>query len=246
VNKKINMIVISLLVLFLSCSLCSNAKETTETDTKGIISVTGTASESLSPDKATIVLTIETTDKTAQNAVINNSKKAEKVVCSLKQILKPEIGESIKTSSYTLHPVYEYIENKRRNELTGYTASNQLTITTKQIKNIGSIIDKAVLDGANRIQSINFEVDKSESYCKKLLAKASVDAKDQANSIAQALGVKIVGIKQVSTNCNSEQPYPRMYAKGLMMESAAADSTTPIESGEIKLNTTVTVDFFVN
>lgn len=243
-NKLISYLIA--LTLLISCPLYSTAKETNDTETKGIITVTGTASESISPDKATIILSIETTDKTAQNAVINNSKKADKVVCSLKDILKSDQGETIKTSSYTLYPVYEYIENKRRNELTGYTASNQLTITTKQIKNIGTIIDKAVSDGANRVQSINFEVDKSESYCKKLLAKASADAKDQATTIAQALGVKIIGIKQVTTNCNSDQPYPRIFAKGLMMETAAAAPSTPIEAGEIKLNSSVTVEFFAN
>lgn len=243
-NKISNLIIA--LILILSCSNCSWSKDVNDPETKGIISVTGIASESISPDKATIILSIETTDKTAQNAVINNSKKAEKVVCSLKDILKPDQGETIKTSSYTLHPVYEYIENKRKNELTGYTASNQLTITTKQIKNTGTIIDKAVSDGANRIQSINFELDKSETYCKKLLAKASIDAKEQATTIAQSLGVKIVGIKHVSTSCNSDQQYPRIYAKGLMMEAASAAPTTPVEAGEIKLNTTVTVDFFVN
>ena len=74
----------------------------------------------------------------------------------------------------------------------------------------------------------------------------SANAKEQANTIAQALGVKITGIKQATGSCGSEQSYPKMYGVGRAMVMESAAPSTPIESGEIKVNATVSVDFYVN
>jgi uncharacterized protein YggE len=107
-------------------------------------------------------------------------------------------------------------------------------------------LDNAVASGANQVQSISFQLKENNEFCGNLLKKASNNAKEQASAIAQALGVKLSGIKQANGSCGSEQHYPRMYStsKALMAESFAP--TTPIESGEIKLNATVSVDFYVN
>jgi len=243
--KKVGIVLISLVTLLLINTLSLKAAEPAKVDTRGTISVTGTAFENFSPDTAVIVLSIMTTAKNAQDAAVNNSKKADKVVSQLKQLIKPELGDTIKTSSYTLQPVYEYDNSKGKSILSGYSATNQLTVTTKQIKCVGNLTDYAIASGANQIQSINFEITNNREYCKKLLAKATDNAKEQASVIAQTLGVKISGIKQASGSCGSEHPYTRMYGAKAMFAEAAAPST-PIESGEVKLNATVSVDFYVN
>jgi len=243
--SKFFVLLVSISVLLLTNPLSIKAEEFTKTDTRGIISVTGTASENLSPDTAVIVLSVETIAKTAQDAAVNNSRKADKVVSQMKQLIKPDLGDTIKTSSYRLQPVYEYDNSRKKNVLTGYSASNQLTITTAQIKCVGDILDNAVSSGANQVQSINFQLKKND-YCKRLLMKASENAKEQASVIAQSLGVKISGIKQANGSCGTEQTYPRMYssAKAIFDESAAP--STPVEAGEIKVNSTVSVDFYAN
>ncbi|MDD3013182.1 MAG: SIMPL domain-containing protein [Candidatus Gastranaerophilales bacterium] len=243
--KKSFILLTLLFTLLLINPLNIKAEELTKPDTKGVITVTGMASENFPPDTAIIILAIETIAKNARDAAINNSRKTDKVIGTMKQLIKPEIGDTIKTSSFILQPVYEYDNAKKRNILTGYSSSNQLTITTKQIKNVGIFLDSAIANGANQIKSLNFQLKKNDEYCKRLLAKATDNAKEQASIIAQTLGVKISGIKQVRGSCGSEQSYPRMYAtKSLFTESS--EPSTPIESGEIKINATVNADFYVN
>jgi len=244
--KKISILFVLLFVLSVMYSGNLQAQETTKPNTKGVISVSGAASENLPSDTAVIVLSVNTTAKNAQEAVINNSKKADKVVQQMKQLIKPAQGESVKTSSYTLQPLYEYDNAKRKNIITGYTASNQLTVTTKQINNVGDFIDKAITNGANQVQNISFRLDNNDECCKKLLIKATNNAKSQASIVAQTLGVKISGIKQVNASCGSEQHYPRVYGLGMAKVAVAETNvTTPIEPGEIKFNSNVNIDFFV-
>lgn len=244
--KKIHILVLALFALLMLNQLSLQAQENLKPDTRGVISVNGTSSDSFQPDTAVLVLTVETMAKNAKDAAAENSRKADKVVNAMKQLIKPDMGDTVKTTSYNLSPFYEYDTFRKKNVLTGYSASNQLTITTKQIKNVGNFIDSAIANGANQVQSISFRLEKNSEYCKILLAKATQNAREQATVIAQTLGVKISGIKQANGNCGSSQPYPRMYADMKTMSAEAGAVSTPIEAGEVRMNANVNIDFYVN
>jgi uncharacterized protein YggE len=164
------------------------------------------------------------------------------MVSKINSLINKKAGDSVQTTNYSINPVYEYNEAQRKSYLTGYRVTNGVTVTVKQLNMVSKIIDTSVTSGANQVQGINFTIDKNEEYYKNMLAQAAKKAKDEANTVAQALGVSIVGIKHVSTGSNYSQPRV-MYNKGMMMaESAAA---TPIEAGEVGVNATVNIDFYI-
>jgi len=233
--------------LFLALNMnFAYAQELDKNAQQGLILVSGTYSEDFPPDIAYITLSITTNAKTANEADSQNRDKANKVFNKISKILDTTKGDSVKTSSYSISPLYDYNNITRTSELAGYKATNQILITTKQINNTGRIIDEVVASGANQIDSVNFGIFSNTAYCQKVITQAADNAKNTANTLAQALGVKITGIKQATSFCspNLIQPvFKSMLNRNII---GAEMPSTPIEAGNIKINGNVNIEFFIN
>lgn len=242
--KKLFIALSALFLLGMSTSL-SFAEPVDKSVKQGVISASGIASVEAKPDIAYVSVSIQTQAKTADKAGKLNSVKSNAVIKKVASMLDKEEGESIKTSSYSIYPNYYYNNSRKKRELAGYTATNRITITTKQVNNLGQIIDAAVESGANKINNVNFGVSANNEYCKKVIIQATEKAKGEASVLAQALGVRIVGIKQASSSCGSSFPQPlfRSSFAGKTMKDEAAP--TPIEPGNIKINGSVNVEFYI-
>ena len=112
-------------------------------------------------------------------------------------------------------------------------------------------IDKALSLGATNIGNINFKLEDHNSYCNELLSVATQKATAQAETVAQASGQKIIGIKELRTSCNvnSTVPYPRfMNAKMTLAagayDSASAEDATQVQGGAMKLYATINAEFY--
>ena len=212
---------------------------------RGTISVVGEARQYYSPDTVFITLGVETTGKLASETVAENSKKSEALVSALKSLISPASGDSVKTSSYTVQPVYEYDNATKKSILTGYKVLNQVTVRSKKIEIAGRIIDNAMQSGANQVQSISFTLSEEKECCEDILKKAAEGAKTEASFVARALGTRISGIKSISPFCG-RQPHP-IYRQAVMETKMAAAVPEPsIEPGDILISATVNVVFYLD
>ena len=221
-------------------SISSEANKTVET-----ITTSSSYFENFPPDTAVIVLSIETQAKTASEAAALNSKKANNVIDKIKTLIDKNSGDFIKTSGYSVFPVYDYNNILKKQQLTGYRVSNQLTVTTKQLSNVSKILDSSIENGANNVQGISFTIDDKKDYCNIVTSKAVKKAREQALSVAKALGVTVSGVKNVNVSCGSsymESAVPFM-AKSAMAGAYAV--STPIESGEVRIQGNVNIDFYI-
>ncbi len=242
-KSLISLMALALIVLYCPVNNTANAEQQEQ---KSSISVTGQASDNFMPDTVFITISVETVKKTVSESVADNSQKAEKVVNELKKLINETDGDYIKTTSYSVDPVWDYNKDKNKNILTGYKAINQITVKTKQIKTAGKIIDSAVNNGANNIQNLNFAIENNKQYCKALLVKAAQSAKDQAEVVAKTLGYSIEGVGSASVSCGTESSYS-YYNKSLWMTASveSATASTPVESGTIKMNASVNANFYL-
>jgi len=202
------------------------------------INVNGNGEVSISPDLANISFSVETTAKTASNAVKENADKTSKVL----EALKSQIGkdDKLSTTGYNLSPMYEYNNQTKKSEFTGYKATNTVLVKTYDLKNIGTLIDSAAEAGSNNIQGLTFDSTKRNDYRREALVKAVQDAKATANTVANAAGVKITSIYQISPSYIYPVPVYRDFAESRM---AAAPQSTPIEAGEITIKASVNMVF---
>lgn len=216
---------------------------------KGVISVSATASENQSPDTVFVTLAVQTRAKTATDAADENRKKSENVISAVKKIIDNNPGDTVKTTSYVINPYYEYSQIIKKTELKGYNAVNEITIKTKKIDKAGSIIDTALSNGANNVNNIRFSIENSEKYYNSLLTKATKEAKSRADIIATTLGLRVSGLKMISSSCDSPV-YSNYAGRGFMMKSMDAAmpeaAPTPIEAGDIKVQCSVSAEFYTD
>lgn len=227
----------TILCLLISCSMAF-AQETRT------ISVDGTSVIKAMPDRATVNISIESTAKdakeaSAQNAIVMN--KIQKDIIAL-AITK----DNIKTTNYNLYPLYNRKDNGRQ-EITGYSVSNQITVTVDNIDIVGNVIDTAINAGANSVNSVEFSLKDPQSYKDKVLVQAINDAKRKADIIAKTLGKNVVNV--VSVNSNNSYIEARtfnsmMYAKAA--DSAAVGASSPIQAGDISVKANVSIVFEIN
>ncbi|GJM16292.1 MAG: hypothetical protein DHS20C13_16190 [Thermodesulfobacteriota bacterium] len=215
--------------LFASSSNAQSVKYEQQT-----INVNGSGEVSISPDIANISFSVETNAKTASAAVKENADKTSKVL----EALKSQIGENDKlsTTGYNLSPMYEYNNQTKKSEFTGYKATNTVLVKTYNLKKIGTLIDSAAEAGSNNIRGLTFDSTKRNDYRREALVKAVKDARATADTVANAAGVQITTIYQISPSYNYPVPVYRDFAESKM---AAAPPSTPIEAGEITIKASV-------
>lgn len=210
------------------------------------ISVTGSATTTISPDQLNVQFGVDTQAKTAQDAINSNSQAMNAVVTAVGNLGITQ--DEISTASFTISPVYNDsnpypIDSSHNHVLVGYMVSNMLLIKTTKLSLAGNIIDAAVGAGANRVDDVSFSLspDKQQSVQDDLLNKAVLNAKDRAGKALNPLGQKIMGVKTVNISEFNMPPPPRYY--GAMAASAAPN--TPIFTSNQQVTTSVDVTFLI-
>ena len=196
-----------------------------------------------------ISFAIKTYDsKSMQKATLANKEISDKVYEILKQMINPAKGDYIKTSDFHATPLYSYSGNKKNFDK--YEVSNRITVHTKSLDKLGSMIDKTISAGATNVDSLNFSVSDYESQCNILIENATKKAKTRATIAARGMAATLDGIRNMDVSC-SENSYnsPRVYMAKSMLNSASAEdsegSYTNISGGTLKIQANVNASFFV-
>jgi len=194
------------------------------------ITVTGNGSANATPDKASFDFGVQVNAATASEAMNKDNQQVQSIIDALKNA--GVSASDIQTSSVSLWPQ----TSSDGQTITGYQASNNVTVTTS-VSKAGSLVDAATAAGANNVNGPNLSVGDQSSFYAKALKLAVQDAQTQAQAIAAASGLTLGGIVHITNQSNA--PTPIMY--GAM--DAAAKSATPIEAGSQQVQATVTVTY---
>lgn len=205
-----------------------------------VITVSGSAEDEFMPDTAIVNIAVETAAKTVKESLALNNVRTERVISALKKALGE--GDSVKTSSFNVSPVYEYDGTSKRNVLTGYRVVNRVFVRTKRVKDAGGLVDVSVEAGANSVDDLHFLISDYAPLCEGLLKKASARTLKEADVVTAAFGVKAKGVKEITPSCPSggEMPVYRF-----AMEKASKGVATPIEAGTLKVEANVTAVFYI-
>lgn len=217
------------------------------TDERGFVSVNASANKEMASDVAEISIEIQTFDsKSMQKATTENKQISDKVYAAMKSMINTANGDFVKTADFNASPIYNYTNSKK--VFDKYQVSNSIIVRTKNINDVGAIIDKALELGATNISNLNFTVSNYDAQCDELLSQATQKAKSQAEVIAKSVYSSVTGIKSISASCSTSNSSARVHynlynakAEGAM----AADAATPIESGTVKIYANVNTSFYV-
>jgi len=188
------------------------------------------------PDIARISAGVVTQAPTATAAIEQNGRQMAAVRAALRRAGIAD--RDIQTSTISLQPDYRYTEG-RAPELTGYRASNEVTVRFRDIANSGRILDALVAQGANQISGPTLAIDRPEQAMDEARAAALRMAQARAGMYARALGKSVRRVLSVSEAGITFPTGPRPMA----MEARSADASTKIEPGEQSVAVNLTVSF---
>lgn len=187
-----------------------------ETDSdNNTLNLNGKGAVQVKPNIAVVSIGVVTEDKDLNTALKENTMKMSKVIDSLKGMGIAE--KDIKTQSYNIELNYDYVEGKQI--FKGYRVRNILSVTVRDINSVGNVINTAVDNGANIVNSINFTVSNPALYYREALNLAIKDAVEKAAVIEKSL--KIVVNKTPIKVFEETYGYAPVETDGLMMKAAA-------------------------
>jgi uncharacterized protein YggE len=197
------------------------------------IVVTGEGSVSVTPNYAQVTIGVTTRTKTVKEAVETNSKLMLAIIAALKDA--GLAGNDIQTSLLAIRPVYTTQEPRTEPKLSGYSVSNHVSVTIRDIGNVGDVLDRAIAVGATDVGNISFMVSDASKALDRAREAAIADARRKAEIYANASGVQLGRVEWITEDTSSGPPVP------MMARDVAAP--VPIESGENTLRVRVTVGF---
>lgn len=204
-----------------------------------LLEVTATGRVTRTPDIATIRAGVVTQAPTAAAAVSENAGRMAKVIAALK---KAGVADrDLSTANVNLSPQYRYAENQPP-VVTGYQATNSVSVKFRDIAKSGRILDTLVTEGANQIDGPSMSVDKPDAALDEARTDAITRARARAELYAKAAGLRVERIVSISENGENAgggpQP-PVMY----MARAKAEAADTAVLPGETDLTVTLSVRF---
>jgi uncharacterized protein YggE len=202
------------------------------------LDVSATGKVTRVPDVAIISAGVVSRAATAVAAIQQNANRMERVRAALKRAGIED--RDVQTGSINLNPEYRYEQNQAP-KLVGYTASNQLNVRFRDIRNSGKILDALVAEGANQINGPTLTIDKPEAALDEARAKAIAVGRARAELYARSLGMRVARLLSVSETGGYQMPPPMPVMMRAEMAAQAAD--TKIEAGEQELQVTLAMSF---
>jgi uncharacterized protein len=199
------------------------------------ISVTGDATVSVPPDLAEVEAGVTSDAKTAHDASEANNATMGKLLLALKAAGID--AKDIRTSRLSLQPQHGS-NYSGPSAITGYRASNHVTVRLHDVAKVAGTIDMLVGAGANDIGGINFMVSQASKLLDDARTQAVADARRKAEIYAKAAGVTLGAPLSISEE-GAPGPMPfRKMARALAV-------ATPVAQGEETLSVTVSVTWAI-
>jgi uncharacterized protein len=229
-----NSVLLAIAAVLSACALPAqnpNPPTSTSRENVAIISASGEGRREMAPDKATIVLGVETRARTPAAAASAN---ADRMTAIRAALVRMGVAErDIATARYSLGLHF----TGRAEADTQYVAANLVTVTTRQLDQVGRIIDTGLGAGANNISQLHYDLSDRTQANSQALSDAVTNARQQAETMATAAGGRLGELVELSTQPGEYRPY---FAGDMMMRAQASAAPTPVSPGAVTVTSTVT------
>lgn len=257
-DKKIRISLFILIIIISLFTLASFINEVRKGDNEGganqpvnTITVSGTGEALAVSDIASLYINLNKEGKTAKEAQDLLNVEISKV---LKYLKDQKIDDKdIKSEYGGLNPKYSYEQQPqiaclsypcptRDPKITGYTATQSITVKVRVVDNASEIRTGLAGIGVTDISGPTFSIDDEESFKVEARSKAILDAREKAKVLAGELGVRLGHV--VSFNENSGGGYPIYAAKTMMADSVSSAVPAPVlPKGENKITSNVSITY---
>jgi len=206
-----------------------------------VLDVTAEGRTTRPPDLATIRAGVVTQGATAAAALAENAGRTARVLARLRRAGLAQ--RDIATASVQLQPQYRYGENVPP-VITGYQASNTVSVRFRDVGKAGGILDALVAEGANQIDGPALSLSDPDAALDEARVDAVRRARAKAERYARASGLavrRIVSIAEAGQDAGGPDRPPVVFMRAARAEAA----DTQIAPGEKDVTVTLNVRFLL-
>jgi uncharacterized protein YggE len=210
-----------------------------EAATYQTVSVTGTGRVTLTPDRASFTVGVQTVAPSLAVATQENAARMTAILAALRKAGATD--RELRTTGLSIYP-QQAAEPGKQPRIVAYQVSNNVTVTRDDVATIGKLLEAAVQAGANTVSGVNFSVSDSARGRDTGLQAAFAEAKAKADLLARAAGRSLGRALAITEGGAAMPPVPMpMYRRAEMGQSASF--AAPVESGAEEIAFTVSVVF---
>jgi uncharacterized protein YggE len=208
-----------------------------------VLTVSGSGQARVTPDEATVRLGVTAQAPTARAAQEQVNRVANAILAAVRTLGVE--AKDIQTSDLSLNPVYSQGRGQELQEprITGYQASNVVSIRLEDLTKVGPVIDVGLSSGANRLEGVFFGLRNDQAARAEALTDAVREARSKAEALARALRVRLLEIIEVAEGGVTISPPPTPFRGRVAMAEMAMDSSTPVSAGEVGVEASVTLRY---
>lgn len=219
--------------------------------------VQGTGTVKAEPDQAEISFTVNKTAPKLQDAQDQANKATNAMVEAVKKLGVDK--KDIKTSNYSSYPNYATQDQvqpaqtmmlKIRPEtspqtIESYTVTENVTISISDQSKVNTVIDAVTKEGAENISGPNFTFSdtKQKSLQAQARDKAIADAKEKAQSLAQASGIRLGKLTSVQEGYGGGIGIRPMLFDAKADTGTVSSAPTEINPGQNEVSDSVTLSY---
>lgn len=223
--KKLLMLLLALLLAALPALALADDAE---------LSVVGTATVVLKPDRASFSVGVETRADTVKAAVDSNNEVLNTVIAALGEA--GVASEDMSTANYYVSTEYDYSVTPAKT--IGYSVTNMLNVVVRDISQIGAVIDAATAAGANQVYGVTFYSSQADDSYDRALTLAIQEGMRKAQLMAIAAGRSLGALESLEEDVGTPS-----YAANAIYETAAAGDTAILpENLTISASVTLTYE----
>ena len=207
-----------------------------ETTTERLIQTSATGQVTTTPDQVEISVAVQTQNLDPKAAQAGNAEIMANIITALKGAGVAD--RDLRTTGFSMYPVYDDSGSFLIRNIRFYQVTNTLLIRVTDVGTTADLLDLAVANGANNVNSVTFTL--ADATQQSLRAEALADAvrlaRADADAVAGAAGLKITGVQDITVN-EGNIPIP------LPVMSNAKEAATPLQPGELTVSASVTVSY---
>src|SRR6266850_1889376 len=190
------------------------------------IAVTGRGEVKVSPDRATIQVSVQTRAVSAAAAASENATKQQSVLTALRTL--GLATDQLSTINYNVYPEQRYEQGKEP-VIVAYNVTNTILAEVRKLTQVGPVIDAALAHGANMITSLEFYASNTEAARRTAIGVAIEKARADADAAAKAARGTLGTLLEINVSAYFPPP-PRPMMMTARKDAAQAD--TPINAGQ--------------
>lgn len=196
--------------------------------------VSDTGNVTITPDIAYVNIGVHSESANVKEALDQNNQQAQAISAAI-QALGVD-AKDIQTNAFNIYPQQIYPQGEfgpDTQPVTTYIVDNSVQVIVRDLSILGNLLNTAVQTGANSINGISFDATNKKEAEAEARKIAIENAKQQAEELAAASGVKLGDLFNIQVYTNA--PVPVQYEGKYLGLGGATASDVPVSAGQLTI-----------